>query len=63
MEPSLLPVGISFFTFKLISYQIDNFRGEIEKEPGFVDMAAYISMFPQIVSDGVLRLQVLVSTL
>ncbi len=55
VEPSLLPVGISFFTFKLISYQIDNFSGEIEKEPGFVDMAAYISMFPQIVSGPIMR--------
>jgi alginate O-acetyltransferase complex protein AlgI len=55
VEPSLLPIGISFFTFKLISYQIDNYRGTIEKEPGFIQMAAYICMFPQIVSGPIMR--------
>ena len=55
VEPSLLPIGISFFTFKLISYQIDNYRGKIENEPGFVRMATYICMFPQIVSGPIMR--------
>ncbi len=52
---SLLPVGISFFTFKMISYQIDNFKGKITNEPSFVKVAAYFCMFPQVVSGPIMR--------
>ncbi len=55
VDQSLMPIGISFFTFKMISYQVDNFRGEFEKEPGFVEVAAYFCMFPQVVSGPIMR--------
>ena len=52
---SFLPVGISFYIFKMISYQFDLFRGRIEHMPSFIDTAAYFSMFSQIVSGPIMR--------
>ena len=52
---SLVPIGISFFTFKMISYQVDNYRGKIANEPSFVKVAAYFCMFPQVVSGPIMR--------
>ncbi|MCR5556829.1 MAG: MBOAT family protein [Butyrivibrio sp.] len=57
VDNSLLPVGVSFFTFKMISFQADNYRGKIKDEPGFVDVAAYFCMFPQIVSGPIMRFE------
>lgn len=45
-----LPVGISFYTFQILSYLIDVYRREEERETSFVRLAAYITMFPQLVS-------------
>lgn len=50
----LLPVGVSFFTFKMISYQVDAYRGMIEK-PDFVKTATYFTLFPQVTSGPVMR--------
>ena len=50
-----LPLGISFYTFQMVSYQIDCYRGEIEKPAGFVPFAAYVSMFPQLIAGPVVR--------
>lgn len=51
----LLPAGISFFTFQLISFAIDRYRGEIREFPAFRDFALYISFFPQLVAGPILR--------
>lgn len=45
-----LPVGISFYTFRILSYLIDVYRGEETKETSFLRLAAYITMFPQLLS-------------
>lgn len=45
-----LPIGISFYTFKSISYIADVYTGKIEAEKNIVNIAIYISMFPQILS-------------
>lgn len=50
-----LPMGISFFTFKMISFQVDLYRGVIRKEPGLWDTIAYFSMFPQVISGPIMR--------
>lgn len=50
-----LPLGISFYTFQLVSYQIDCYRGVIEKPAEFVPFAAYICMFPKLISGPVMR--------
>lgn len=45
----VLPLGISFYTFQQISYLIDSYRGET-KEYGFIEYAAFVSFFPQLVA-------------
>lgn len=44
-----LPIGISFYTFQMISYTIDVYRGE-RAQRNLIDLAAYIAMFPQLVA-------------
>ena len=46
----IVPIGISFFTFKLISYIIEVYKGNIEAESSFIDFAAYVAFFPTIMS-------------
>lgn len=50
-----LPVGISFYTFQLLSYVIDIYRGDISPQKNPVTLAAYISMFPQLVAGPIVR--------
>ena len=50
-----LPLGISFFTFKMVSFQADLYSGKIAKRPGFLDTVAYFSMFPQVTSGPIMR--------
>jgi len=53
--PSVLPIGISFFTFQAISYLIDAWRREVEAETSPLHVAVYISMFPQLVAGPIVR--------
>ena len=46
----IVPIGISFFTFKLISYIVEVYKGNIEAERNFIDFAAYVAFFPTIMS-------------
>lgn len=49
-----LPVGISFYTFQIISYLIDVYRGvPAQKNP--IDLAAYVVMFPQLIAGPIVR--------
>ena len=49
-----LPIGISFYTFQLISYTVDVYRG-VPAQRGFIDLAAYISLFPQLIAGPIVR--------
>ena len=51
----LLPLGISFYTFQSLSYTIDVYRGEVEPTRRFLDFAAYVAMFPQLVAGPIVR--------
>ncbi len=51
----ILPVGISFYTFQVISYLVDVYRGDAPVARGFVDVAAYVSLFPQLVAGPIVR--------
>lgn len=51
----LLPIGISFYTFKTISYMVDSYRGKIEPEKHFGYYASYLSFFPTLVSGPIDR--------
>ena len=55
VNSALMPIGISFYIFKMISYQMDVYSGKIDKEVAFIDVATYFSMFPQIVSGPIMR--------
>ena len=50
-----LPIGISFYTFQLISYNIDVYRGTVPAQRNFIDLAAYISLFPQLIAGPIVR--------
>lgn len=51
----IMPLGISFFTFKLISYLIEIHRCHIEPSKNFIEFATYISFFPAILSGPIDR--------
>ena len=49
-----LPVGISFYTFQILSYTVDVYRGEkAQKNP--INLATYIAMFPQLIAGPIVR--------
>ena len=50
-----LPIGISFYTFQLLSYNIDVYRKDVAAQKNFVDLAAYISLFPQLIAGPIVR--------
>lgn len=55
-EPtSLLPIGISFFTFQSMSYTIDLYRGNINVQKNPITFAAFVTLFPQIVAGPIVR--------
>ena len=55
-EPDiLLPVGISFFVFQSMSYTIDYYRGQVDREPNFIRYATFVSLFPQLVAGPIER--------
>lgn len=55
VSSSLLPLGISFYIFKMISYQVDLYKGEIWEKTDFKSTALYFIMFPQVVSGPIMR--------
>lgn len=46
----VLPLGISFYTFQIVSYIIDVYRGSVPVEKSFVNLGAYLCMFPQLIA-------------
>ncbi len=50
-----LPIGISFYTFQILSYVIDVYRGEYKAQRNLLSLATYISMFPQLVAGPIVR--------
>ena len=50
-----LPVGISFYTFQILSYIVDVYRGSVPAQRNFIDLAAYIAMFPQLIAGPIVR--------
>lgn len=50
----IIPLGLSYYIFKMISYQVDLYRGKIE-EVSFIKATDYFLMFPQIISGPIAR--------
>lgn len=55
IDSSWLPLGISFYIFKMISYQAEIYLGKIKREPPMIVSAAYFIMFPQIAEGPIMR--------
>lgn len=50
-----LPLGISFYTFQVVSYLIDVYRGTVPAEDSPVRFAAYLTFFPQLIAGPIVR--------
>ena len=50
-----LPVGISFYTFQILSYTIDVYRGEVKAQRNLILMATYVALFPQLIAGPIVR--------
>ncbi len=50
-----LPLGISFYLFQLISYQVDLYRGQVEREPRFWRLLLYVLFFPHHQAGPIMR--------
>ena len=51
----VVPIGLSFFTFKLMSYVLDIYNGKIQEERNIISFANYIAFFPTILSGPIDR--------
>ena len=51
----VLPIGISFYTFQLVSYIIDVYWGKVRAQRNFISLATYITMFPQLIAGPIVR--------
>ena len=49
------PVGISFYTFQILSYTVDVYRGEVDAQRNPINLAAYITLFPQLIAGPIVR--------
>lgn len=50
-----LPIGISFYTFQIMSYSIDVYRGDVPAQKNPINLAAYVTMFPQLIAGPIVR--------
>ncbi len=55
IEGLTLPVGISFYTFQIMSYSIDLYRGEVPLAKSFVPFGTYVTLFPQLIAGPIVR--------
>lgn len=54
-----LPIGISFYTFQIISYVIDVYRGKVKVQKSFLKLATYVSLFPQLIAGPIVRYEII----
>lgn len=50
-----LPIGISFYTFQILSYTVDVYRGDVPAQKNPINLAAYVTMFPQLIAGPIVR--------
>ena len=51
----VLPIGISFYTFQILSYVIDVYNGKVPVQKNFIKLATYVSLFPQLIAGPIVR--------
>lgn len=50
-----LPIGISFYTFQILSYVIDVYNGKVKVQKSFLKLATYVMLFPQLIAGPIVR--------
>ena len=50
-----LPIGISFYTFQILSYTVDVYRGEVKAQRNYISLAVYVALFPQLIAGPIVR--------
>lgn len=58
-----LPIGISFYTFQIVSYCVDVYHKRVERQKNLVTYAAYVTLFPQLVAGPIVRYSEIEQTL
>ena len=51
----LMPIGVSFYTFQLVSYTVDLYKGQIEIQRNVLDFSTYVALFPQLIAGPIVR--------
>lgn len=51
----LMPIGISFYTFQIVSYTFDLYRGETAVQRNVLDFSTYVALFPQLIAGPIVR--------
>ena len=51
----ILPIGISFYSFQILSYTIDVYRGQAETQYNIIDFGCYVVLFPQLIAGPIVR--------
>lgn len=51
----VLPIGISFYTFQIVSYLVDVYRKDVPAQKNLISLATYITMFPQLIAGPIVR--------
>ncbi|WP_331681057.1 MBOAT family O-acyltransferase [Intestinibacter sp.] len=54
-ENLALPVGISFYTFQVLSYIVDVYLGKVKVQRNLISFGAYVTMFPQLVAGPIVQ--------
>ncbi|MBQ7040304.1 MAG: MBOAT family protein [Clostridia bacterium] len=50
-----LPIGISFYTFQILSYTVDVYRGDVAAQKNPIHLATYVALFPQLIAGPIVR--------
>ncbi len=50
-----LPIGISFYTFQILSYTVDVYRGSVAAQKNPINLATYVALFPQLIAGPIVR--------
>lgn len=58
-----LPIGISFFTFQMLSYVIDVYRDQRKVQKNILNVALYVSLFPQLIAGPIVRYETVANEL
>ena len=50
-----IPIGISFYTFQILSYEIDVYRGNVAVQKNLLKLTTYVTLFPQLIAGPIVR--------